>query len=130
MEVEAYQDRKFAGRVTAINPALNTISRSATVEAQIENSNNLLRSGMFATVRITKEGSSTGIFAPKPSIYNDQSTQSYRIFVIQEDVVKLKVVQLGTEEDDMVQILSGIEADETVATSNLEQLYEGAKVAL
>jgi multidrug efflux pump subunit AcrA (membrane-fusion protein) len=129
-EVEAYKDRKFAGTVTAINPALNTASRSTTVEAQIENSNNLLRSGMFATVKITKEGSNNGIFAPKASIYNDQSTQSYRIFVIQEGIAKLRVVQLGTEEGDMVQILSGVEADETVAISNLEQLYEGAKVAL
>jgi hypothetical protein len=28
----------------------------------------------------------------------------------------------------MVQILSGVQANEEVATSNLQQLYEGAKV--
>jgi len=42
--------------------------------------------------------------------------------------VKLRVVQPGTEEGDSVQILSGLEADETIATSNLDKLYEGAKV--
>ena len=36
---------------------------------------------------------------------------------------------LGTEEGDSWQILSGVEPDLTVATSNLDQLYEGAKVA-
>jgi RND family efflux transporter MFP subunit len=129
VEVEAYKDRKFGGVVTAINPALNATSRSATVEAQIENGSNLLKQGMFATARITRDGSHNGIFAPKASVYNDIATQSYRIFVIKDGVVKLRVVQPGTEENDMVQILSGVEADETVATSGLEKLYEGAKVS-
>ncbi len=129
VEVDAYKDRKFAGVVTAVNPAIDANSRSVIVEAQIENSNNALRSGMFATAKITRDGSNNGIFAPKASVFNDQATQSYRIFVIQEGVVKLRVVQIGTEEDDMVQILSGVEADETVATSGLVQLYEGAKVS-
>ncbi len=129
VEVDAYKDRKFGGVVTAINPAIDTNSRSVVIEAQIENSNNALRSGMFATAKIVRDGSTNGIFAPKASVFNDQATQSYRIFVIQEGVVKLRVVQPGAEENDMVQILSGVEANETVATSGLQQLYEGAKVS-
>jgi RND family efflux transporter MFP subunit len=129
VEVSAFKDRKFGGVVTAINPELEAASRSATVEAQIENGANLLRSGMFGTARINREGGSTGVFVPKSAIYLDQSTQAYRAFVIVENVAKLRVLQLGTEENDTVQILSGLNADELVATSNLEQLYEGAKVA-
>ena len=128
IEVDAYKNRKFGGVVTAINPALDPTSRAATVEAQIENDNNTLRSGMFATVRITREGGSTGVFVPKSAIYNDQATQSHRVFVIEENVAKLRVVQLGTEEDEYYQIVSGVNADETVATSGLDQLYEGANV--
>jgi hypothetical protein len=48
--------------------------------------------------------------------------------VIQDGLAKLRVVQLGPEEGDWIQILSGVEADEIVATSNLENLFEGAKV--
>ena len=129
LQVDAYKDRKFGGTVSAINPALDTNSRSAIVEAKIENNDNALRAGMFATAKIVRDGSNNGIFAPKASIFNDQTTQSYRIFVLQEGVAKLKTVQLGTEENDMVQILSGVDADQVVATSNLDQLYEGAKVA-
>ena len=51
-------------------------------------------------------------------------------FVIVDGIAKLRVIQLGTEEGEYQQILSGLEADETVATSNLDQLYEGAKVAV
>jgi multidrug efflux pump subunit AcrA (membrane-fusion protein) len=130
IDVDAYKDRKFAGTVIAINPSIDAASRSATVEAQIENNDNALRSGMFATVRITREGGSTGIFVPKEAIYNDLSTQSYRVFVIQNSVARLQVVQLGTEENGFVQILSGVNADEMIATSNVEKLYEGAKVQI
>lgn len=85
---------------------------------------------MFATARINKEGGSTGVFVPKSAVLNHQATGSFRAFVIVDGVAKLRVVQLGPEEGDYVQILSGLNADEVVATSNLDQLYEGAKVAV
>jgi len=129
VEIDAYRDRKFAGTVTSVNPAVDPVSRSAIVEASIQNGDNALRPGMFATVRINKEGGGKGVFMPKTAVYNDQATQSYRAFVIVEGVAKLRVIQLGPEEGDSIQILNGINADEVVATSNLEQLYEGAKVA-
>ena len=130
VQVDAYKDRNFAGVVTAINPAVDPTSRSAVVEASIENSDNALRSGMFGTARITKEGGGTGVFVPKTAIYNDQATQSFRAFVIVDGVAKLRVVQVGSEEGESVQILNGLNADEVVATSNLVDLYEGARVAV
>jgi len=130
VQVDAYRDRSFAGVVTAVNPAVDPASRSAVVEASIENPDNALRSGMFGTARITKEGGGTGIFVPKSAIYSDQTTQSYRAFVIVDGVAKLRVLQLGNEEGDSYQVLTGLNADETVATSNLAVLYEGAKVAI
>ena len=129
VQVDAYPDRTFGGTVSAVNPAIDPASRAATIEAQIENNDNALRTGMFATVKIIRQGGSTGVFVPKSAVYNDQATQSYRVFVIQDNVAKLRVVQIGTEENDYVQIVSGVNADETVATGNLEQLYEGAKVS-
>ena len=99
------------------------------VEALVENNGNLLRSGMFVQAKITREGGSAGVFVPKTAVHNDASTQSQRVFVIVEGVAKLKTVQLGVEEGDMIQIVTGVDADQNVATSNLEQLYEGAKVS-
>nr|MBP6005216.1 hypothetical protein [Pyrinomonadaceae bacterium] len=68
------------------------------------------------------------VFVPKTAVLNDQSTQSYRVFVIQDGIAKLRTVQLGAEEGEYYQIVNGVEADLTVATSNLAQLFEGAKV--
>ena len=128
LTVDAYKDRRFAGTVSAVNPAVDANSRAAVIEARIENGDNALRTGMFATANINKEGGSKAVFVPKIAVYNDQATQSVRVFVIQEGVAKLRVVQLGTEEGDSIQIISGVAADETLATNNLEKLYEGARV--
>jgi RND family efflux transporter MFP subunit len=127
--VDAYKDRRFAGTVSAINQAIDPTSRSAVVEAQIQNDDNALKPGMFATAQINREGGSTGVFVPKSAVYSDPTTQSYRVFTIADGIAKLRVVQLGTEEGDSYQILSGLEPDQVVATSNVDQLYEGAKVA-
>ena len=126
--VDAYKDRKFAGTVSAVNPAVDPNSRSAIIEALVENNDNALRTGMFATAKISREGGGKAVYVPKSAVFNDQTTQSFRVFVIQDGIAKLRVVQLGTEEGDFQQIISGVNADETIATGNLEQLYEGAKV--
>jgi multidrug efflux pump subunit AcrA (membrane-fusion protein) len=127
--VDAYKDRRFAGTVSAINQAIDPTSRSAIVEAQIQNDDNALKPGMFATAQISREGGATGVFVPKSAVFSDPTTNSYRVFTIDNGIAKLRVVQLGTEEGDSYQILSGLDPDQVVATSNVDQLYEGAKVA-
>ena len=128
IEVDAYKDRNFAGTVSAVNPAVDVNSRSAIVEALFENNDNALRTGMFVRAHITREGGSRGVFVPKAAVAPDPTTNSYKVFVAQDGVAHLRVVQLGTEEADSYQIVSGVEGDETVATSNLDQLFEGARV--
>ena len=114
--------------MSSVNPAIDPVSRAAIIEALIENGDNALRPGMFANVRINKEGGTKGVFVPRFAVIKDEATQSYRVFAIQEGVAKLLTVQIGLEEGDFVQIVSGVDADLTVATGNLGQLYEGAKV--
>lgn len=128
LSVDAYPDRKFAGRVSAINPAIDPLSRALTVEAEVENSDNSLRSGMFVTARVTLPGGAQRVFVPREAVVNDQNTNSYRVFVVDGTTAHLQVVQIGDEENGWVQILSGVPGNAEVATSNLEQLYEGAKV--
>lgn len=128
LTVDAYPDRQFGGTVTAINPAIDPASRSIMVEAAVDNPDNVLRSGMFVTARITVAGGSQRVYVPREAVVNDQNTNSFRVFVVQGTTAHLRVVQVGDEENGMVQILSGVQGNEEVATSNLQQLYEGAKV--
>lgn len=129
LAVQAWKERKFAGTVSAVNPSVDLVTRTAVVEALVDNSDDALRSGMFATARILRPGGAKGVFVPASTVYSDINTQSYRVFVIDGDTAKLRVVQLGQQENDTWQIVSGLQGDETLAASNLAQLYEGAKVS-
>jgi multidrug efflux pump subunit AcrA (membrane-fusion protein) len=128
LQVDAHGDRKFSGQVSAVNPAIDPVSRAATVEVQVENSDNALRAGMFATARIVRKGGGRAVYVPRAAVVSDQNTQSYRVFVIQDGTAKLRVVQIGDEEGDWIRIQSGVNPDEVLATSNLQQLFEGARV--
>jgi multidrug efflux pump subunit AcrA (membrane-fusion protein) len=128
LSVDAYPDRTFAGRVSAINPAIDPTSRAIMVEAEVENPDNSLRAGMFVTARVTLPGGNQVVFVPREAVVNDQNTNSYRVFVVDGTTAHLQVVQIGDEENGWIQILSGVQGGAEVATSNLQQLYEGAKV--
>ncbi|HNQ14067.1 MAG TPA: efflux RND transporter periplasmic adaptor subunit [Pyrinomonadaceae bacterium] len=129
LTVDAYKDRSFAGSVTAVNPSIDANSRSAIIEAEVENGSNALRAGMFVAAKITRDGGTVGVFVPKEAVQRDQSTQSTRVYVIVDGIAQQRTVQIGDDENGMTRILNGVEAEETVATSNLGQLYAGAKVS-
>ena len=128
VSVAAYTDRNFAGRVTAISPSLDSGSRAVIVEAEINNSENLLRANMFATGKILQEGGENAVFVPKTAVLEDRNTNSRRVFIVQDGVARLVVVQTGEEEGEMVRVTSGLEGTETVATSNVSQLFDGIPV--
>jgi multidrug efflux pump subunit AcrA (membrane-fusion protein) len=48
--------------------------------------------------------------------------------VIEGDKARVRAVQVGQQEGDNVQIVTGVNAGETVATSNLQQLFDGVSV--
>jgi RND family efflux transporter MFP subunit len=124
----AYPDRTFSGEVRAIVPALETTSRTMTAEITIDNPDNLLRPGMFATARIIQPEGKQGIFVPRSALMKDSTTNSASVYVIDGNVTRLRVVQSGEEEGDMVRILTGVSAGEIIVTSNLNQLFDGATI--
>ncbi|MDQ3321118.1 MAG: efflux RND transporter periplasmic adaptor subunit, partial [Acidobacteriota bacterium] len=128
VSVAAYSDRQFAGQITNINPSLDADTRAVIVEAQIDNSENLLRPNMFATARILQPGGGESVFVPRSAILPDPTTNTASVYVIEGDTARNRQVQTGIEEGEMVQIISGVNPEETVAVSNVEQLFDGVTV--
>jgi RND family efflux transporter MFP subunit len=101
-------------------------SRTLTVEAEIENSNGALKPGQFATVRILQSRAQPAVLVPSRAVRTESGVN--RVFVIKGGHAQERLVQLGQTEGDLVEIKSGVSGDETVATSNLEQLSDGIAV--
>jgi RND family efflux transporter MFP subunit len=127
--VPGYPGRTFHGTVTAINPTVDSNSRTVAVEVKFANQDLALKPGMFATARILLNGSSMGLFLPRATVLTDPSTNSSQVFFVRDGKARVAVVQLGAVDGDMIQILSGITADFVVAKDHLQDLYDGESVA-
>lgn len=124
----AYPDRAFAGRVARISPNVTAASRTLTVEAEVENGQGLLKPGQFATVRIQLPKAEPAVLIPARAVRTQETTS--HVFVIHDGRAEDRVVQLGQAEGELVEVKSGVREGELVATSNLEQLKDGAPVRL
>ena len=122
----AWPDKNFSGRVARIAPNVSATSRTLTVEAEIENSGGELKPGQFATVRILQERADPAVLIPARAVITEAGVS--RAFVIKDGRVEQRVVQTGQTEGDLIEVKSGVNADEQVATSNLEQLSDGMAV--
>ncbi len=128
LSVSAYPQQAFSGRIARISPNITPASRTLTVEAEVENGNGLLRPGQFATVRILLAESQPAILVPARAVRTDASGTA-RIFVVKDGRVEERLVQTGQAEGELIEIRSGLAANELVATSNLEQLSDRAMVS-
>jgi len=122
----AWPDKNFAGRVARIAPNVSATSRTMTVEAEIDNSSGALKPGQFATVRILQERAEPAVLIPTRAVINEAGVN--RVFVIKNGHAEQRLVQTGQTESDLVEVRTGVAADEQVATSNLEQLSDGIAI--
>ncbi len=122
----AWPDKNFAGRVARIAPNVSATSRTLTVEAEIENSGGALKPGQFATVRILQERAEPAVLVPARAVVTEAGVS--RVFVIKDGHAEQRLVQTGQTEGDLIEIKTGVAADEQVATSSLEQLSDGIAI--
>jgi multidrug efflux pump subunit AcrA (membrane-fusion protein) len=126
VSVAAYPDRSFSGHVARVSPSVTTASRTLTVEADVENPKAELKPGQFATVRILLPQTEAAVLVPQRSL-RTISGSTY-VFVIKNGHAEQRLVQSGQTEGDLVELKSGVAADEVVATSNVDQLSDGVAV--
>ena len=114
------------GIVTEIGSAADPSSRTAPVTLDLPANPNL-RSGQFARVLVPgKEGKTLLI----PATALVPSGQMDRVFVVSEERARLRLVRTGRSHDGLIEILSGLEAGETVVVSNNQRLVNGQRLQI
>lgn len=126
VNVSAYPDRNFGGRVHHVAPSVTPNSRTMTVEAEVENGDGLLKPGQFATVRILQPQTSPAVLVPLRAVRAESGTNY--VFIIKDGRAEKRIVQLGQAEADLVEVKSGVASGEQVATGNVELLNDGSPV--
>jgi len=126
LQTSAYPDRNFAGTIVRISPSVNTTARTLSVEAEVQNTEGLLKPGQFATVRITQSKPEPAVVIPARAVKTAGDINS--VFVVKDGVAREQFVQLGLLEGDMIQVKNGVIDGDRVAVTNIEQLRDGILV--
>lgn len=126
LQTTAYPDRNFAGTVARVLPGLNPTARTLTVEAEVANTDGLLKPGQFATVRITQSAPENAVMIPAAAVKTEGDIN--KVFIVKDGAAREHIVQLGLLENDLIQIKSGVAEGEMVAVTNINTLTDGVFV--
>ena len=126
LQTSAYPERNFAGTVARILPNVNVSARTLTVEAEVANSEGLLKPGQFATVRITQSKPENAVMIPAAAIKTEGDVN--KIYVVKDGAAREVIVQTGLLENDLIQVKQGVTEGDVVAMSNLNALFDGVLV--
>jgi RND family efflux transporter MFP subunit len=128
LEVDAAAGQHFEGQVRYVSPALQTDSRTLIVEALVPNDTGVLKPGSFVTARIEQATERPAVLVPVTAVRTISGTS--RVYVVAGERVEERIVTVGQAADNLVEISTGLKAGEKVATSHVEQLVDGMRIAV
>ena len=132
--LDAYPTNAFNGELAAINPDLDTVTRSVRVRAKFENADELLRPGMFVRAEVVLPEGKSVLVIPSTSILSAPFGDS--VFVITPEIKKgatnliaqQKFIRTGRNRGDFVTIESGLKTGDRVAKAGVFKLRSGVSV--
>jgi RND family efflux transporter MFP subunit len=129
LSVDAYPGETFTAHVRFVSPALKADQRALTVEAVAANADGRLKPGLFATALLQQSKPAPALLVPATSVETVAGTS--RVYVIAGDnKIEERIVTLGEQVGDRIEISSGVKAGERVATNPRGKLADGVRIQL
>jgi membrane fusion protein (multidrug efflux system) len=137
-KIDAFPDRMFTGKITAINPKIETASRNIQVRATLPNADQKLLPGMFATVQLETGAAQRLVTLPQTAVsYNPYGSLVYLVDDKGKDpdgkpqlTARQVFVTTGATRGDQVAILKGVAEGDMVVTSGQIKLRNGVPVVV
>jgi membrane fusion protein, multidrug efflux system len=98
--------------VSRINPNLDPSNRSLGFEVDLDNSDGLLRSGLFGEAVLELDPDSKAIAVPEQSVLRFAGVD--KVWKVKDDQVTEGVVLLGAKRGDMIEIKKGLNEGESI----------------
>lgn len=118
LDLTAYPDKHFNGKVDFIYPTLNTATRTVQVRVELANPQGLLKPAMFADVELAVSRGNKVLTIPASAVIDSGSKQ---IVLVQlaEGRFEPRTVKLGLRSENFVEVLVGLaEGEQVVTTAN------------
>lgn len=135
---DAFPDRRFEGTLTAINPRVDSQTRSVELQGTFDNGDGLLRTGLFVRVQMILEGEDDVITVPATAIQHAPYGDSVYVVTERENAdsdepahrAKQKFVRAGRTRGDFVNILEGLSPGERVVSAGAFKLDADSPVRI
>lgn len=126
IELDAYPDEVFTGKITTVNPKVDPDSRTFKIKIDISNPDFRLESGMFARIHIIESESKNTLLIPQRVIINGEEEK--KVFAVENDRAVEKSITTGIMNHPIVEVTEGLKEGDIVVTEGFYSLKDGIKV--
>src|SRR2546427_3405896 len=127
VSVRELPGRVFQGTVTRTAGAIDATSRTLLTEVQVPNPDGLLLSGSYATVRFKVQRPNAPLVVPQSALLIDAN--GVRVALVDADgTLHYRPVQIGRDFGNDVEVLSGVDSTDVLATGLAANVTDGSRV--
>ncbi len=136
LTTDASPGETFPGKITAIAPEIDAVTRNVRIQATFANPAAKLRSGMFGSVAVLLPPTGSSLVIPSTAILHAPYGDS--VFVITEGknaktgaaekTIRQQFIRVGTARGDFVTVVAGLKPGEWVVTTGVFKLRPGMSV--
>jgi membrane fusion protein (multidrug efflux system) len=117
---------KFTGVIYAIEPRIDQETRTLHLRAQCPNPHGALFPGSFVKIELELGNRGSSLMVPTESLVPELKGQ--KVWVVKMGKAESRKVETGLRTDAYIEIMSGLNAGDTVLTTGLMSVKSGAKV--
>ncbi len=135
--VDAFDGKKFEGKVQAISPRVSQQTRNVAVRVSVPNPDRELRSGMFASLELDLGNSEKWVTIPNTAInYNPFGNGVYLVKELENEDgstfqgVRQVFIEIFEKRGDLVAVRKGVEAGDEVVVAGITKLRDRSPVKI
>jgi membrane fusion protein, multidrug efflux system len=138
VRADAFPDRQFKGKLTAINSMVDPVTRNVSLQATLQNPDHALHPGNFAKVEVALPETEKTIVIPGSAVSYAPYGDSVFVIEKQKDpktgkesqVLRQQFVRIGDARGDFVAVRQGLKAGQTVVGTGVFKLRNGMTVTV
>ena len=123
--IDGYSET-FSGEIYAVEPQINPQTRTLQIRAMSPNKEGKLLPGQFAKIQLTLETYENALMVPSEAVIPELN--GMKVFVYEDGLAQTKNIETGIRTADKIQVVSGLQAGDTLITTGMMQLQQGMPV--
>ena len=126
LDLTAFENTNITAFVERISPVIDSKTGTFKVTLRVPNQDNILKSGMFAQVKLNYDTKQNVVLLPQKALL--AIDDSINVFVVKDGIATKKAVTVGYKEGEVVEILTGLTQSEMVVITGHQNLRDQSPV--